>query len=309
MQTSSISNFKKFFLRILLPLFIIILSSSYFLYFIFEKEIILKNNRSGIYKINRLISEDNLDEIPIIGSSRAEMTYIPGVISENSYNYGLSGARDNVHLALLEIELAKKRKTPIILNFDPWGMGEAIGDIRNYLYNSDHPKIKELLGKEYKFQFQIPIIKYFGYYENYIKGFVEFKGNPSNIMTGEKFEFESLPSHIFNEQVANRLSKDAVFKNEPIYENKLMTLLKKTDRKVIFVVAPCHKSFFDALVNLDEEESFLNKVDSLNNVLVLNYGLDEFTDEEYFDITHLNYKGAKRFSEKLREDLIKNQIL
>ncbi len=310
MQNSSTSNFKKFFLRIILPLSVVITSSSYILFSIFEKEIILKNDRSGLYKINRFITSESKEEIPILGSSRAEMAFIPSIISKNSYNYGLSGTRDNVHLALLDLELKKKRNTPIIVNFDPWGMGEDIGDIRNYLFNADVPQIKELLGDEYKIQFRLPILKYFGYYENYIKGYIDYKLSKSTEQfNGEKFEYDSLPAEVFYRQVESRKEKEAIFENDSNYEQKLYSLLSNTDRKIVFVVTPCHKSFFDALVNLDEEISFLQKLASFNNVLVLDYGQEEYADKEYFDITHLNYKGAKRFSEKLKKDLIKNKIL
>lgn len=88
-----------------------------------------------------------------------------------------------------------------------------------------------------------------------------------------------------------------------------MSLRVSIEKMLVFVVAPCHKSFFDALVNVEDEITFLNRLDSLNNVLVLDYGQTEYNDDEYFDITHLNYKGAKRFSEQLKEDLIKHEIL
>ena len=100
-QNSYIFNFSKF----IFILFISIIAIGYTLNHIFESNIIFKNKISGASKINRIINFSQIDEIPIFGSSRAEGSYIPSIISEKeSFNYGISGTQSNIWLFFLETE-------------------------------------------------------------------------------------------------------------------------------------------------------------------------------------------------------------
>ena len=310
MQNLSISNFKLFISKIIIPLLIIIIGIAYLLSLLFEKEILLNSNSLGTYKVNWIIKYEDPNEIPIFGSSRAESSFIPYIISENIFNYGLNGTRDNVHLSLLEIELQKKRQTPIILNLDPWGMGYGLGDIYNYILNIDYPIIKELLGENNKIKYSIPILKYYGYYESSINIFLNDKLNlTKSSYKGGCFLINELPSNIFSKLLSERKNTKEFFTLNSKYENKILSLIESTNRKIIIIIAPCHKSFFDSLQNPEDETNFLEKLNNYKNVLVLNYGQDEYSDEEYFDLNHLNYLGAKRFSERVRLDLIENGII
>ena len=149
-QNSSIFNFRKFCINFLLPFTISIVMFGLVFNFLFEKYIIFKSEISGASKINKIITEDNSQEIPLFGSSRAEGIFIPDELGTNFYNYGISGTQDNVMLFFLQQEVSKKKNAPIILNFDLDGLSNSLFDISNYIPNSNNNHIKELIGNEYK---------------------------------------------------------------------------------------------------------------------------------------------------------------
>src|SRR6185437_1473174 len=115
----SISSFKRFLLRILLPFAGIISLAGLVFTYVFEQKIILNSQIVGAFKVNRIMKETHPDEIPIFGSSRAEGGFIPDSLGSNYFTYGLSGSKYDVTLFFLEEECKKKKNNPwILLNVD-----------------------------------------------------------------------------------------------------------------------------------------------------------------------------------------------
>jgi hypothetical protein len=73
-----IFNFSKF----VVVLFLTFSLFGFCFNYLFEKKIILKSEISGAYKINRILTSNIENEIPIIGSSRAEGSYVPSKITK-----------------------------------------------------------------------------------------------------------------------------------------------------------------------------------------------------------------------------------
>ena len=99
------SNFNTF----LLKLIFIVSFLSFVLYKIFEQNIILKTETTGIFKFNKIINKNSFDEIPIFGTSRAKSNYCSSIISEDCFNYGIDGISSKVWLFFLEEELKKDK--------------------------------------------------------------------------------------------------------------------------------------------------------------------------------------------------------
>ena len=114
-ENSSISNFKVYVVKIVCPVILLVGILAAAFTFVFEKKIILANESCGAYKINRIITTENPDEIPILGSSRAEASFIPEFLGENYFNYGLEGTQENVMLFFIEEECKKKKNSPLII--------------------------------------------------------------------------------------------------------------------------------------------------------------------------------------------------
>jgi len=304
-QNSSIFNFKKFLLIILFPLILSVFLLGIGFQFFFEKKVILNSEINGSFKINRIINSTYENEIPIFGSSRAEGCYIPSILGENYFNYGISGTQDDVLLFFLNEECKKKRNTPIIINFDIEGLNYSIGDISNYIYNSEYPSVKKLLGKNYKFVFQIPFFKYYGYYELYLKMYLNNLINlTKKTDKGASLELNKLTQDKFNKLINQRELASGEFKNDKYLESEFLNIIKKNiKRKFIIVISPYHKSCFKNFKNYNDALIFFNKINLLANSKVLNFSHVDYPDSLFMNTTHLNYIGAQRFTKELKDSL------
>ncbi len=305
-QNSSIFNFKRFLVAIMLPVIITIaLAGCIFSYF-FEKKIILNNEITGAYKINRIINETHPDEIPIFGSSRAEGCFIPDSLTGNCFNYGLSGANYDVTLFMLNEECKKTKSTPwVILNFDMEGLTYGLGDISNYIPNSDNAGVRNLLGKEYKPYFRIPFIKYYGRFENYLRLYLSDKIKLTKFTDkGASVDKNVLPLKKFNELVKMRGNTMATFYNDPSLQAKLKTIITThSNRRFLFVIPPYHPSYFEKYTNISETNAFFNELQSHQNVKVLDYSRLTLPDSMFVNTSHINLIGTVLFNHMLADTL------
>lgn len=307
-QTLSISSFKKFFKRIILPFTVIFLLTGFAFNYYFEKYIILGNETSGAYKVNRIINTVDLDEIAFLGSSRAEGNFIPDSLVKNGFNYGMLGAQDDVMLFFLNEECKKKGKTkPIVINFDLDGLDYSIGDQANYIYNSNYSPIKELLAENYKTIYGIPLIKYYGHVELYFKYYLNNKMNLTKFTNkGALIEKNEMTEQKFHELVQARLKKETVFRNGPTLLKELFRIIYfNKHRKFIFVITPYHQSYFKGFTNIAEAEKFLILLKNIHNVVVLDFRNMHYPDNYFIDTTHLNLEGAIKFNQSLKDSLEK----
>ena len=306
----STSNFKLFLQKIVLPvvgsIFLLAILFNYF----FEQKIILGSEISGAYKVNRMINAINKEEIPIIGSSRAEGSYIPDSLVKNGFNYGMDGTQDNVSLLLLQEECKKNKTTPIIINFELDGFDYDLGDESNYIYNSDNPAVKELMGSTYKTIYRVPFLKYFGKFEIYAKYYMNSKINLTKFTNkGASIEKNEISQNKFNELVQQRANEVWTFSNDKKLSDEYHHLLTTNkNRKFIFVISPYHPSCFQSMKNYQEAENFLSSLRAMNNVLVFDFSKVVYPDNYFLNTTHLNLKGAIAFNKVLRDSLQKNGI-
>ncbi len=303
---SSISSFKQFLIRILLPLILIVSGCGYIFNFFFEKKIVLQNQGCGAYKVNRIINSDYPDEIPIFGSSRAEGGVIPDSLGKNYFNYGLSGSKYDVTLFFLEQECMKKKTTPwIILNLDLDGLLYGLGDIANYIPNSGLPPVKSLLGEEYRAYFRLPLLKYYGRFETYVRSYVNEQVELTKVMDkGASIEKNELPSWEFAELVTQRRNSPTLFICDTLLTQKLFRLITThADRKFVFIISPYHSSFFDKFLNPEMAIRFTDTLRSFSNVSLFDFSKMPLSDSMFLNTSHLNFKGAVVFNRQLRDSL------
>lgn len=302
-QSLYIFNFSKFILKVLIAFLIIggILNYS------FQELVIFKSEISGAYKVNKIIKENHKNEIPIFGSSRALRSFVPSILGDNYFNYGIAGTQANIWLFFLEEELKKDKSTPIIINYDLAGLNYSDGDIANYIPNWSYTK--HILNSEGENYYNVPFIKYFGKFELYLKYQLNNKLNLTKVTDkGGSFEKNSFTPKKFKELVNKRLEHVGYFTLNPVLEKKINNLIGSTSRKIIFVVAPYHSSFFNKFQNLDRVDDYLDNLNSIENVQVID--LRDFIkeDKKFKDTTHLNYDGAIEFSQKVKENIDENRI-
>ena len=308
---SSIFNFKIFIFKFLLPIVILVIFALFVTNKLFEKHIILKTNISGAYKVNRLISSTDTSEITVFGSSRAEGSFIPNIIDSNIFNYGMSSTQEDVTLALLKIEVNKKKQTPIIINFDLDGVNSNIGDISNYLYNNDNQIISELIKEKIeKFQ-KIDLFKYYGNYEFYFKNYLNDKFNFTKFTNrGASVEKNKLTKSSFNTLVQERYNSINNFQNDSTILHNLLDLISNNQkRKFVFVIAPYHHSYFHNFDSFEKFNKFKIELKKYQNIIIIDFKDQLFEDSLFINTTHLNYQGAVKFSNAFRDSLIKLKII
>lgn len=297
-------NFKKFLFRIIIPVSVCIFIVGQLLNYAFEKFVILNSQVGGVSKVNRILIKTSLNEIPILGSSRAEGSFIPELLGDQYFNYGISGTQDDVTIFFLEEELKKKKETPVLVNFDLDGINFGLGDVGNYLYNSKNAEVQRLLGDHNNILYSVPFLKYHGKFESYVKYFLNEKLNLTKYTNkGGSFELNVLPAKKFDELVKEREAATTIFNNNLLLTENLCALLAKTTRPIVFVIAPYHKSFFKNYRNRADAEKFLHNLAEYPNVRIINFSKVDYPDSLYLNTTHLNYLGAKIFTQQLKDSL------
>lgn len=304
---SSISNFKRFFLKMLLPLLLIVGGISYGFTHLFERKVILGSEICGAYKVNRMLKETRAEEIPIFGSSRAEGTFVPELLGPNFFNYGMSGTQEDVMLLMMAAECKKvgKRSPMILLNFDLDGINSFTGDIANYLYNSDDPNVRRLMHDHFRHYHHVPVVKYYGYFELYTKYYLNSRLQlTKHVSRGASLEKNAIPVAKFQELVEERRKTKAAFHNAPVLTDAFMQVLRDhPERFFVFVISPYHASFYVQYENPQDARAFLTQLDALPNAEVLDFSHVDYPDSFYVNTTHINYAGAKVFNRALRDSL------
>ncbi|MCD6011921.1 MAG: hypothetical protein K0Q79_1783 [Flavipsychrobacter sp.] len=292
-------------LQILAPLLLIICAGLALFNYFFEQNVVLKSQISGAYKINRIINETNPDEIPIFGSSRSIMGLIPDSLGANYFNYGINGAYYNVTLFFLEEECKKKKNNPwIILNLDPFGLRNGIGDIASYIHNVQNSSIKTLLDTAYKPYFNIPLLNYFGYYENFFRLYLRDKSDLKISNKGATFEKNSIPKRDFDRMVAERHDAQPLYGMDPALKQRLLNIIEQhPERYFVFVIVPYHSScrMADYMPRLD---TLCRTINSLKNAHVFNLGTMPLNDDKFFNTSHINYNGAIIFTQAFKDSLM-----
>lgn len=304
--SSSISSFSKFLLKILLVVGLCGVAFSY----VFEYAIIFQSEISGAYKVNRILSQNNLAEVPIIGSSRAQGSYVPSILfgDGSCFNYGIDGTQANISLFFLEQELLKNKQTDILYNLDLGGLIYADGDLGNYIPN--YSKTKDILRTKGSFHLNVPFINYYGHYESYLKYYLNERLNLTKVTeSGGSFEKNVLPADKFKQLVEKRRAAQSAFTLDPDLAQQLDSLLNSTDRRVFFIVAPYHPSYFESFPHANRANNWLRGLNTRTNATVIDLRDQIEADSLYMNTTHVNYEGAVLFSKQLKELLTNEAVL
>lgn len=305
-HNSSISSFRTFMIRYGLPFVLIIWALTAGINLFFKKVIVASSTGSGGYKVERILHSDFPDETPIYGSSRAEGSFVPDTLGAGYFNYGMANVQDNVWIYFLEKELQKSRNTDILINFDLDGLGTRNGFPHYWMFNATaDTMIRSFIGDDWKLMYHIPTLRHFGFYEKYIVQFVQEKKNLTAIINkGAILEKKSLTPEEFNVLVEKREKDSTIFRNDQHLNARLKSLLADTrGRKIYFIIPPYHPSYLKSVHNLPDAIRYLDSLNAMPNVTVMNYSTMPLTQDYFYNTSHLNYKGAILFSQLLRKDL------
>lgn len=306
-ENLSISNFKKYIVKIVFPVILLVGILSCAFTYLFEQKIILGNESCGAYKVNRIITSTDVTEIPIFGSSRAEASFVPEILGSRYFNYGLEGTQENVMLFFMIKECSKRYKQSplLIVNIDLDGINAKSGDLSNYLYNSDDEGVKELMGERYERQYSIPFLKYIGQFENYFRYYLNNRVQlTKHSNKGAFIDKVVLPKKMMDELIEYRKQNQDVFLHEPDLKHKFFkTINAFKERLFVFVIPPYHSCYFTNYKNPEDAKAFVNELRALPNVRVFDFSSVIYPDSLFINTTHLNYNGAVRFTKQFKDSL------
>lgn len=270
-----------------------------------NRHLIFTSSNVNAYKMYRLIAERPANEVAIIGSSRAEAGFAPKEISPEAFNYGLSGSSMRETLFHLKCLLERDSDTPIIVNLDPWGLGNGkfLGD---YRLVANSPEVR-LEPEKIKLPIadRIPGLRFHG----------KFRSNVAECMNNRLAVTKTMEQGAILQRLSRNddewayiISKCKPAKFGCDAETKAMLdgiLKSNPSSKIAFVVSPVAPPWLDRFEGKEELREFERYLANYPNVQVLDftdaaYGFDL---PEFMDLTHLNEQGARRFSRLLKERL------
>ena len=283
-----------------------------------------KNCTSGLSnspsnKIQRLFYESHNEETPIFGSSRAEKGYYCDSLGADFYNYGMPNASFGVIQLLLKPELKKNKTSPIVIDihhdFFKHDAYENI-NIATYLpFINKNDTIKDFLatnGRLNNYQ-QIPGLRYYGFYTDYLRPMVSSRSKTENTMyiKGGVFDTKKSSTATLEKRISAREAKKLHFEVDSAAQEKLLRIIETNpERKFVFVVSPYHKSAKKTVDNFEEMLNYFNKLDAqFENVIFIYFNTDNYSDDLWKDTVHLNIFGAKKFSGELSRELHLKRVI
>jgi hypothetical protein len=269
----------------------------------FTSRFVLGSPLSDSFRIRHLY-QDNGDDIPVFGSSKARNHYSPTDMGMPAYSYGIDGASYDVTDVLLQIELAKARRTPIIIELQYFD-SESLGSVSTYIPFAFDPRFRALLSKfhELRWRYFVPGVRYYGYYDAFTRDMLL----PNQKVTdgfGEWINRGPFSQRQFDEIVKVDLTRKVGYVPEQDWDRKLGARIAAHSNRLFFlVISPYDKSYFVNFKNLDKFSAVKQRLSSLPNVVLLDWSRLYDTDTFFQDTVHLRREGAADFSRRLGEKI------
>jgi hypothetical protein len=267
---------------------------------------ILRSPISDSQRIQHLYAEHG-EEIPIFGPSRAHGHYIPSALGLNAFNYGMNGASYEVTDVFLQIELAKPKTTPIIIELPHRDSG-LLSDPAKFIPFVSDPRMRQLLNRFHAMDWKyfVPGIRYFGNYDAFLRDYFWLRLGKTKISNGYS---ELVPGQAFDrakldEAIKARLAyTNGYFPDEDQNRRLLGHITTHPQRLFFLVVSPYHRSYYVNFQNTDKLDAFEKKLSALPNVVVIDWGQLDYPDEYFLDTLHLRNEPAAEFSRKLGDKI------
>ena len=253
-------------------------------------------------RLYHFIHEDG-DEIPIFGTSKVYYDYVPGEMGINAYNYGLDGSSYESTDTFLEIELAKHKRTPIIIDLKPQSE-YGIGDPAAYVPFVTDSRVRELLARTHSldWRYYVPGLRYFGYYDEYLKEMINDRMHAvRRVDRGFSYEKNwTFDRNRLDAAISKRIrAPNGYFADEEQNARLIRRIEAHPERLFFLVYSPVHDSCFTNFQNADAFERFKMRLAALPNAIVLDFQRPSYPDAWFMDTNHLLFPGAEDFSRRL----------
>ena len=306
------SNMKKFLVKVILFLLLIIISAT--LLDLFLSSRLLRNENRMFSTWSQIYNDSTNYDLIINGSSRAWTQYNPimldSMLNVNSYNLGMDGSGITRQIVKYK-KYCEYHKTPkhLIQNIDFITIDTTFGYEREQFFPYfiyDRSLMQEMDVYE-KFSFAekfIPSYRYIGYrdvltealfnYSSQARFEFLFKGYLGNNSTWNGTELAKLDSVVFScNAMALHLFID------------FLEQTTKQGTKVLFVYAPVYHGVRTKMTNEHQMYEMYDTIAARFNIPILDYNdIPLCYDTTYFyNGTHLNRIGAESFTIQLAHDI------
>lgn len=304
----STSSFKIRLLVILLRYAVIALAILFALDRVFSGYIIVANPTTNYAKLLRLVYEDHPDEIPLLGSSTVLRGILPEQLGENFYNFGITATNFQKLEPMLRVELAKDKKTPVIIEMAPqffFKRPKPNIRIEDFLPVNQNPYFKEFM-KAYNFHepwHGIPGARYFGEYTRYLGTYSNTALPPKLYFSkGGKILKKRTSKEEFEKFKEIRTEQPMNYSATPELIARFEDIVADTKRPIIVIVAPFHPIVYETGFSMGPYRELLQGWESKFPHLRSHIADGRTYDENLFlDTSHLNYWGAVKYSNELKD--------
>jgi hypothetical protein len=268
--------------------------------------VLLQSPLSDTVRIKHLYQEND-GEIPIFGTSKVLGFCCPTDMGLNVYNYGMDGASYEETDVFLQIELAKPKTTPIIVELQHADSG-ILGEKSEFIPFVFDPRFRQLLKRfnALEWRYFVPGIRYFGYYDWIFKQYLSDRAQVSTIDRGfcEPVHPPPFDRERLDLLVRERLQMPTgFFPNEDQSRRLIAHIAEHPQRLFILVVTPYHPSYYEHFQNELQFKEYEARLEAFNNVVVIDWGRMHYPDEFFTDTVHMRLEGSKDFSKKLGDKI------
>ena len=225
----------------------------------------------------------------------------------NAFNYGMDMASYEVTDVFLQIELAKPKTTPLIVELQHADTG-SLGDPSKFVPFVSDPRIRRLLNRFHalEWRYYLPGFRYFGYYDWFFKGYLEER---LQTMKADRGYIEMAAHQPFDRARLDRFVRERLqsttgyFPDEDQTRRLLAHINEHPQRLFFLVVTPFHPAYYAHFQNEDKLKEFEEKLAALPNVVVIDWGRMHYPDESFADTLHLRREADADFSRKLGDKI------
>ncbi|MDX2045322.1 MAG: hypothetical protein SFU87_00960 [Chitinophagaceae bacterium] len=282
-----------------------------------------KSNYSHYYKINLLANKRADPEIAVFGSSVGEVGIDPRVIEnitgKRTYNYSIDGTRFLQYRGLVKELNESSASCKLVIFTETFfsltkvdQLTEAdryMAHIRNNsIYESLYDVQPELAWKLKYIPFYKFVVMKHPYYKASILGLKSWIKNilPDDSLKGYTPKYRTWETGLDS---INKSSKPVTIILDSItIEKYRLTIreLKHKGRKVLIIIPPVHKDGLALLPNLDVLRKALSSFEE-EGVYFRDYSVNGISEDKsyFYNNSHLNDAGAKKFSGLLAGDINK----
>ena len=271
---------------------------------ILTSHLILKVQNEGPYKVHRLLNETSATESPIFGNSRGLNGFSIDSIGINGFNYSINGAQFEAVIFLLEQELAKDKQSDIFVCFDFEFFKEGIGDPYNYVPSTDNEAVVAFLKQSgaYNPVYRVPLIRYYGAFERFVNHYIGYTyGGSSNCAYIKGSSLCDLAVSDQQRKLAERVSLTFGYDREMdrIF-TRLITEGNPHRRRIWLIVPPYLPVIYRDQKEIDALLTYLKQLSKTPHIGYFFGDGRTYPESCFRDVTHLNQKGAIRFSQEIR---------